>query len=73
MESFIIYMKVFTYAVGHPEDFYKQTYIIKTPTTAKSKEERIQSRPILFLHQLFLLFNVIIPTNRETSRPLKKG
>lgn len=65
MESFIIYMKVFTYAVGHPEEFYKQTYIIKTPTTAKSKEERIQSRPILFLHQLFLLFNVIIPTNKK--------
>ena len=49
MESFIIYVKVFTYAVGHPEEFYKQTYIIKIPTTAKSEEERIQSRPILFL------------------------
>ena len=73
MESFIIYVKVFTYAVGHPEEFYQQTYIIKTPTTAKSKEERIQSRPILFLHQLFLLLNVIIPTNRETSISLKKG
>lgn len=43
LESFIIYVKVFTYVVGHPEEFYQQTYIIKTPTNVKSKEERIHS------------------------------
>lgn len=73
MESFIIYVKVFTYAVGHPEEFYQQTYIIKTPTNVKSKEERIQRRPTLFLQQISVLLSTLILTNSETSRPLEKG
>lgn len=48
MESFIIYVKIFTYAIGHPEEFYQQTYIVKAPTNDKSKAERIGSRPTLF-------------------------
>lgn len=38
MESLIIYVKIFTYALGHPEKFFQQTYIIKTPINDKPKE-----------------------------------
>lgn len=48
MGSFIIYVKIFTCAVGHLEELYQQNYIIKTPINDKSKEERIGSRPSLF-------------------------
>lgn len=48
MESFIIYVKIFTYAIGHPEEFYQQTYIIMAATNDKSKGEGIGSRPTLF-------------------------
>lgn len=72
MESFIIYVKIFTYAIGHPEEFYQHTYIIKAPTNGKSKGEGIGSRPTIFLQQIFLLLNTFILTNRETSRLMNK-
>lgn len=68
MESFIIYVKIFTYAIGHPEEFYQQTYIVKAPTNDKSRGERIGSRPTLFLQEIFLFLSTFILTNRETSR-----
>lgn len=72
MESFIIYVKIFTYAIGHPEEFYQQTYIIMAATNDKSKGEGIGSRPTLFLQQISLLLSTFILTNRETSRLVNK-
>ena len=72
MESFIIYVKIFTYAIGHPEEFYQETYIIKAPTDDKSKEEKIGLKPTQCLQQIFPLLSTFILTNRETSRIVNK-
>lgn len=48
MESFIIYVKILTYAIGHPEEFYQETYIIKAPTDDKSKEEKLGANSFNF-------------------------
>lgn len=72
MGSFIMYVKIFTYAIGHPEEFYQETYIIKAPTDDKSKEEKIGLKPTQCLQQIFPLLSTFILANRETSRVVNK-